>query len=193
MAIQLAKWITGIFLPLLLSFGISEIFGWSRAIQSDALTQAVWDAFRNRRAGGIIGSIAMAAIMAVGGAGVSEWMERGLRAETIVRPDPHNVTTSSFLCTPHSLLNKTFAGSAMGNDVTLTVMKVRATRAGGDLNYSILIGGDLRRDGEAIFDQATCSVTFPELLSRGRIQATGSELTIVAIEPLWTLRRYNTR
>jgi uncharacterized membrane-anchored protein len=192
-AIQLAKWITGIFLPLLLSFGISEIFGWSRSIQSDALTQAVWESFRHRRLGGIIASIAAVAIMVLGGAAVSEWMERGLRAETIIRPDPQNVTTSSFLCTPHSLLNKTFAGSAMGNDVTITVTKVNATRAGGELAYSILIGGDLRRDGNASFDQATCSVTFPELLSRGRIQATGSELTIVAIEPLWTLRRYNTR
>lgn len=193
MAIQLAKWITGMFLPLLLSFGVSEIFGWSHSIQSDALTQAVWDAFRNRRLGGIVASIVAAAIMAVGGAAVSEWMERGLRAETVIRPDPHNVTTSSFLCTPHPLLNKTFAGNAMGNDVTITVTKVRATRTGGDLTYSILIGGDLRRDGDAVFDQATCSVTFPELLSRGRIQTAGSELTIVAIEPLWTLKRYNTR
>ena len=193
MAIQLAKWITAIFLPLLLSFGVSEVLGWSRSIQSDALTQAVWDAFSNRRPWGIVASLATAAIMTLCGAAASEWMEQALRAEIVAHPGSRNVTTTSFLCTPHSLLNKTFAGSAMGNDVTITVTKVKATGAGGELNYSILIGGDLRRDGDAIFDQASCSVTFPELLSRGRIQTSGSELTIVAVEPLWTLKRYNTR
>lgn len=193
MAIQLAKIITGIFLPLLLTFGASELLGWSRSIQTDAVTQAVWDAFSNRRPWGIVASLATVTIMALCGVGAAEWMERALRAEVVAHPGSPKGMTSSILCTPHSMLNKTFAGSAFRNDVTITVTKVQATGAGGALSYSILIGGDLRRDGEAVFDEATCSVTCPELLSRGRIQARGSELTVVAVEPLWTLKQYNTR
>ena len=60
-AIQVAKWMAGFFLPLGLSLLISEFFGWTDRLQSDALTQAIWDSFRHRRAGGIIASLVTAA------------------------------------------------------------------------------------------------------------------------------------
>lgn len=194
-SIQLAKWAVGFLLPIALSFIISEFFGWTNRTDSGALTEAIWDAFKNRRPGGILISIITAVLMAVGGAAASHWMEdrlnKDIAAMHIVAAGPSG--SESIVCAPHSLLNRMFSGSVKGNDVTFRITDVRRSRSGASFKYTLMYGGDLRTDGVGTFDAATCTVRVPEFLSPGHIVKSGAGLTLVATEPLWTLTRHDTR
>ncbi|MGN6186260.1 MAG: hypothetical protein ACTHQM_21725 [Thermoanaerobaculia bacterium] len=194
-ALQIAKWMAGIFVPLVLSFFVSELFGWTDRIQSDALTQAIWDSFQHRRVGGILLSVLTAAGMTVSGVAVSHWMDEGLRNEIVqLHTDSGQpATKEAIVCNGSVLLNRIFSGTVKGNDVTFRVTDLRQTRSGASFKYTLLYGGDVRTDGLGTFDNKTCALTVPEFLSKGHVMKSGTDVLLVAVEPLWVLKRYDTR
>lgn len=185
MFLLFVKAATAMFFPLLVSLVFSELIGWDRGLQSDALTLAIWDSFKQR-------SLARILVAVVGMAGLAamyhfayKWVDYRLGVSGAFQLQTHeNAPAQAILCSVDPLAKQSFSGSVAGTDVILRLDAVHPTPNGSEVMYTILHGGDLQSNGSAFFDRSTCTLTgVPALVAGGRFVQTGNEVTLVATEP----------
>jgi len=194
MATTLIKIAVSMFVPLLVGFLMSEIFGWDPRIHADALTQAVYEAFKQGSFGRIIVTILGGIAFYVMGNFSYRFADSHVASPAVIPlPRGHD---EAFICSARMLSGQSFTGSTGPGqpDFILRVGDVRATEHGAEVRYAVVQGGDVRTDGRAFFDEATCTLQGIAALSPGaHIKQKGNDLYLVATEPRFELKRYPTR
>jgi hypothetical protein len=93
------------------------------------------------------------------------------------------------VCNANDLEGRTFAGSTPEGQLTLRITRVR----GSDLRYSLLQRGVVQNYGKGAFDQKDCTLLISDLASPAHIIREGPNLSLVAVDPRWTLRYFETK
>ena len=127
--------------------------------------------------------------MAVVSAGWGKFVHKGFSSEAMPIVDSRGGNARMMLCNANDLEGRTFSGSSPDGQLTLHISRVRDS----EVLYSLLQRGLMQNNGKGAFDQNDCTLVLPDLSSPAHIVRDGTNLSIVAVDPRWTLRYFETK
>jgi hypothetical protein len=179
-----------LFVPAILLFFTSEFLGVEKKyMSSDALLQAMGEIFKNPTAGRIIVSLLWVLGMSTVSGLWSRFVHEKYAPEVMQIAGPSGQAGLQMLCSAADLEGRSFAGPSPEGHITLRINRVRGT----EVNYSLLRGGLMQNEGKGAFDQSNCTLLIADLSSRAHAIRDGANLSLVAVDPRWTLRYFETR
>lgn len=190
MAGTLIKAAAMFFVPAFLMWVTSELLGFDQTfMKSDALLQAMGEVFKSPTVGRTAVSLLWVCVMGVASAVWGKFVHKEFSAEAIPIVDSRGGGARMMLCSANDLEGRMFAGSSPEGQLTLRINRVQ----GSDVRYSLLRRGVMQNDGKGAFDQKDCTLLISDLSSPAHIVRDGTNLSLVAVDPQWTLRYFETK